>query len=220
MSMTYGYARVSTTHQSNDGNSIEAQTAELREKGAAVVVAESYTGTTTNRPKFAALLAKLQPGDTLMVTKLDRFARTVREGIEVIDDLLARGVTIHILNMGILDSTPVGRLTRTMFLAFAEFERDMIIQRTTEGKRVARQNNPDYREGRRPAEYDRSLFWTLSDQIGRGLVTVTEAARQLGVSRRTWYNIVAREAAARGTTSPPARLPRQHSNPIEGHRAP
>lgn len=184
--MIYGYARVSTTTQSTDGNSLEAQVAELKDKGATTIVTEAYTGTKMNRPKFTELLTILQPGDTLMLTKLDRFARTVRDGIAVIDELLARDVTIHILNMGVMDNTPVGKLTRTMFLAFAEFERDMIIQRTMEGKRVAKQNNPDYREGRKPIEYDRTLFRHLVKQVDKGATTITAAAKQLGISRATF----------------------------------
>ena len=184
--MIYGYARVSTASQGRDGNSLEAQAEELRANGAEKVIEEVYTGTTTDRPKFAALLKKLKSGDTLMVAKLDRFARTAKEGLIVIDELNDRGVAVHILNMGLIDNQPVGKLMRTIFLAFAEFERDMIVQRTQEGKKVAKQNNPEYREGRKPIEFDRTMFQCLVSQIEHGTTTVTDAAQKLGMSRATF----------------------------------
>lgn len=93
-----------------------------------------------DRPAFTALLDKLTAGDTLIVTKLDRFARTAVEGGAIVQQLHARGVTINILNMGIADNTPMGKLMVTMLLAFAEFERDMIVERTQSGKAIARAN--------------------------------------------------------------------------------
>lgn len=74
--MVYGYARVSTIGQSRDGNSLEEQTAALTEYGCQEIVTEAFTGKTVERPSFIALLSKLQSGDTLVVTKLDRFARS------------------------------------------------------------------------------------------------------------------------------------------------
>lgn len=100
-----------------------------------------------DRPKFQQLCEMLEEGDTLVVCKLDRFARTVVEGALTCRELMQRGVRIHILNMGVIEDTPVGRLILTTFLAFAEFERDIIRERTIAGKEVARQR-PGYREGR------------------------------------------------------------------------
>ena len=74
--MIYGYARVSTVKQMKSGNSIEDQVKQLTEAGAQGIVTDSYTGTKMERPNFTALLERLQPGDKLIVTKLDRFART------------------------------------------------------------------------------------------------------------------------------------------------
>ncbi len=88
----------------------------------------------------------------LIVTKLDRIARSVKEGLSIIDDLMTRGVTVNVLNMGgIMDNSPEGKLRRAMFLAFAEFERDMIVSRTQEGKAIARTKS-GFREGR-PNKY-------------------------------------------------------------------
>ena len=138
--MIWGYARVSTTKQMKNGNSINDQIRALTEAGAEKIVTDDYTGTKMNRPEFTKLIESLQAGDKLIVTKLDRFARTAIEGSQVVRDLVGKGVTVHVLNMGIADNTPMGKLMITMLLAFAEFERDMIVERTQAGKAVARAN--------------------------------------------------------------------------------
>ena len=112
---------------------------------------DSFTGTKVERPELDKLLSKLQSGDTLMVTKLDRFARTAAAGSQLIEGLISKGIKVNVLNMGKMDDSSTGRLIRHIMLAFAEFERDMIIQRVSEGKAAARQN-PDFREGR-PRKY-------------------------------------------------------------------
>lgn len=145
--MIYGYCRVSTKGQAKDGNSIEAQEAAVREAGAAEIYADAFTGTKQHRPQLDKLMKVLKPGDRVVVTKLDRIARSATQGITLIDSMLNMGVTVHILNMGIMDNTPTGKLIRTIMLAFAEFERDMIVERTQEGKAIARQKE-DFREGR------------------------------------------------------------------------
>ncbi len=145
--MVYGYCRVSTQMQARDGNSLEAQERLLKENGAEEIYSDAFTGTKSHRPKLDRLIDKLQPGDKLIITKLDRIARSASQGIELIQSLLDRGITVHVLNMGLLDNTPTGKLIRNIMLAFAEFERDMIIERTQEGKAVAKKR-PDFREGR------------------------------------------------------------------------
>ena len=101
----------------------------------------------SDRPEFDALLSKLQDGDTLVVTKLDRFARSMMQGSELVSTLISKGVKVYILNIGMMDNTPASKLVRNIFFAFAEFERDMIVERTQEGKEVAKKK-PGYREGR------------------------------------------------------------------------
>lgn len=174
--MQYGYARVSTLGQ-KDGNSLEEQSREIKERYPdAIIIEETYSGA-KERPIFNALLAKLQQGDTLVVTKLDRFCRSVKEGLGYIDELLAKGVRIHILNMGLIEHTPMGRLMVTNLLAFAEFERAMILERTQGGKAIAKQK-PGYKEGRKPKVFDKTL---LEGE------TVSQACARLGISRSTWY---------------------------------
>lgn len=150
--MVRGYARVSTKGQAHDGNGLDAQIKALTDNGATEIYQEAFTGTKTDRPEFNRLLAALEPGDTLMVTKLDRIARSASKGIELVDDLLKNGIKIHILNMGVLDNSTTGKLIRNIFFAFAEFERDMIVDRTQEGKAIAKQN-PNFKEGR-PKKFD------------------------------------------------------------------
>jgi len=172
----YGYGRVSTLGQ-KDGNSLEEQSRQIKERYPdAVIIEEAYSGA-KDRPIFNKLLSELQEGDTLVVTKLDRFCRSVKEGLGYIDELLAKGVRIHILNMGLIEDTPMGRLMVTNLLAFAEFERAMILERTQGGKAIAKQK-PGYKEGRKPKVFDKTL---LEGE------TVVEACARLGISRSTWY---------------------------------
>ena len=131
--MIYGYARVSTKGQAKDGNSLEAQEDALRMAGATEIYTDAFTGTQSHRPGLDSLIAAMRPGDTLKVTKLDRIARSATHGIALIQTLLDRGITVHVLNMGLMDNTPTGKLIRSVMLAFAEFERDMIVERTSEG---------------------------------------------------------------------------------------
>ena len=145
--MIYGYTRVSTKGQARDGNSLEAQETALKNAGATRIYSDAFTGTKAHRPQLDALMGILVAGDTIVVTKLDRIARSASQGMELIQSLLDRGICVHVLNMGMMDNTPTGRLIRNVLLAFAEFERDMIVERTQEGKAIAKQSS-DFREGR------------------------------------------------------------------------
>lgn len=116
----------------------------------AAIFEESKSGA-AKRPVFEKVIARACAGDVIVITKLDRFCRTVKEGLEYIDELMNKDCNIHILNMGLIEDTPMGRLIVTNLLAFAEFERAMIIERTQSGREIARQN-PNYREGR-PKKY-------------------------------------------------------------------
>lgn len=150
-SMIYGYARVSTKGQAKDGNSLEAQEKALKEAGAIEIYADAFTGTKADRPEFEKLLNVLKDGDTLVVTKLDRFARSMTQGSELVSELIDKGIKVNILNIGMLDNTPASKLIKNIFFSFAEFERDMIVERTQEGKAIAKQK-ADFKEGR-PVKY-------------------------------------------------------------------
>lgn len=144
--MKYGYARVSTV-----GQDLGAQIQSLKAEGCDIIFSEKFTGTKTDRPEFQRLLTELKEGDTLVVTKLDRLARNTREGIDVIEGLFSKGVKVHVLNVGLLENTSMGRFFLTTLLAVAEMERNMIVERTQEGKAIAKQRE-DFREGR-PNKY-------------------------------------------------------------------
>ena len=177
----YGYARVSTVGQAKDGNSLEAQESALRAAGATEIFVDAFTGTKMERPEFDRMNSLLQKGDTLIITKLDRFARTVGQASELITDLIDRGITVNVLNLGVLDNSSISVLMRNILLSFAQFERDMIVQRTQEGRAIARMKE-GYREGR-PKKYTgaqlRHAMELLKDH------SYTQVARMTGISKST-----------------------------------
>ena len=176
--MKYGYARVSTESQS-----LSTQLQLLKQVGIDEIFQEKYTRTTTKRPEFARLLAIVQPNDVIIVTKLDRFARNTGEDLQMIQQLFENQVKINILNMGTIDDTPVGRLIFTVFSAFAQFERDMIVTRTQEGKSYARRHNPKYHEGR-PKVYSDEKIWQAYQLHQKGMA-YRELSLRTGISIST-----------------------------------
>lgn len=188
--MRYGYARVSSTTRyagGEDGNSLEAQERKLLDAGCAEIVSEAYTGTKMERPKFTKLIDTLKAGDTLVVCKLDRFARTATDGVNLIKELLARGISVHVLNMGLVENSPTGRLTLTIMMAFAEYERDMIVERLADGKAEAKRKDPNYREGRKAKEVPE--YSEYAAKVNDGEMTVKAACAELGISRGKWYRM-------------------------------
>lgn len=184
--MRYGYARVSTKGQQREGNSLQDQEQKLRAAGAEEIYSDSFTGTTMDRPQFSALLGRLQAGDELMVTKLDRLARSATKGVECIRSLAEKGVVVNILNMGRIDDTSVGKLVLTIMMAFAEYERDMIIERTQAGKAVARMQ-PDFHEGR-PRKYtEKQLAHALELLTDH---SYTQVESMTGISKSTLIRAV------------------------------
>ena len=186
--MIYGYARVSTKGQAKDGNSLEGQSILLKEAGVNKIFYDSFTGRKMERPEFNKLLSILHEGDKLIVTKLDRFARSAVQGSQMIEELIAKGVTVHVLNIGLMDNTPTGKLIRNIMLSFAEFERDMIVERTQEGKAIAREKGirVDGRPKKNvPTETLRNYY--ILQQKGK--MTVDDCCEELNISRSTWYNL-------------------------------
>lgn len=185
--MKYGYSRVSTVKQGN-GNSLEAQRELLLSAGADEIFEEKFTGTKIDRPELDKLLKVLQPGDMIIVTKLDRIARSISKGTELIEKLIGMGITVNILNLGVLDNSASSRLVRNIFLSFAEFERDMIVERTTEGRELARQKE-GYRDGR-PKKFRREQrehavqllnsfsYSKVSEMTGISVSTLVRAKRE------------------------------------------
>lgn len=176
--MKYGYARVST-----EGQHLETQIEALKQSGIEKIYTEKYTGTTTNRPVFDKLLKDLRAKDVLVVTKLDRFARNTHEALEVMQTLFDRHVAIHILNLGLIDESPTGKLIFTIFSAFAQFERDLIVTRTQEGKAYARMHNPNFKEGRREQYTDTEIINAYNMHCQD--ITYKRVSAQAGISIST-----------------------------------
>jgi len=191
-----GLARVSSNGQKVYGNSLEDQVNQIKAKYPDVEIAQEAFSAKggSPRPIFEKLIEELEPGDMLVVTKLDRFSRSVREGTAYIEKLLAKNVAIHILTQGVIEDTPVGRLIFNQFLGFAQYERDLIFERTQAGKVIARLN-PDYKEGRpRIPRAQRAL---ALEQLASGK-TYKQVAEATGISKSTLQRIKAEQAGAAG----------------------
>lgn len=183
--MIYGYCRVSSKGQL-DNNSFEQQETEILNKYEnAVIIKEQFTGTTTDRPKFNELIESVQENDILVVSKLDRLARNTVEGIEIVEKLFKKGVSVHVLNVGLLENTTMGRFFLTTLLAVAEMERNMIIERTQNGKAIAK-TKPGFKEGRPQKYTQKQLDNALSMlSVNGGDKSYNEVAELLGISKST-----------------------------------
>lgn len=176
--MKYGYARVSTKSQD-----LEVQLQCLKSENCEIIFKDKYTGTKIDRPEFQKCLASLKSGDTLVITKLDRLARNTKEGIEIIDDLFNRNVKVHVLNVGLLENTTMGRFFLQTMLAVAEMERNMILERMQEGKAFAKLD-PNFREGR-PKKFGREHIKHALELMNT--YSSKKVAEMTGISRRTLF---------------------------------
>ena len=184
MGRIIGYVRVSTKGQL-DGYSIDQQIGEILSVYKEVVIYEEGLSGAKERPVFNEVLSILEKDDILVVTKLDRFCRTTKEGLQYIDMLLEKRVKIHILNMGLIENTPVGKLIVTNLLAFAEFERAMIIERTQSGKAIAK-TKEGFKEGRPKKFTKKQLDNALSMlNINGGNYSYSQVEELFGISKST-----------------------------------
>ncbi|MBC2069327.1 recombinase family protein [Listeria booriae] len=174
--MIYGYARVSTI-----GQDYETQVELLKAAGCEKIFHEKVTGSKIARKELDSLFSKLQDGDTFVVTRLDRFARSTVEGLTTTKKLFDQGIKVHILNLGLIENTPTGRLILANFFAFAEFERDMILERTAEGKKRARLN-PDFKEGR-PKKFTKAQIDFALSLLKEN--SYTDVSKKTGISKST-----------------------------------
>ena len=188
--MNRGYIRVSTKGQ-EQGTSLDDQRAVLEAEGCQEIYEDVYSGASMDRPEFDRLCCEVRPGDTIVVTKLDRIARTETEAYELVVGWVRSGVRVHVLNMGLIEDTEVGRLILHIMLAFAEFERDMIKRRCQDGRAYKRATDQNYREGRKPvytkAQRDHAID-LLKDH------SYSDVERMTGISKAT----LTREARRRG----------------------
>ena len=180
--MIYGYARVSTRMQAKNGYSLDEQIEKLAAEGCEKIYSDVYTGKTAARPELEALRGVLKHGDTLICLKLDRLCRNVSEGLELISELIEKDVVVKILNIGVLDGSPVGKFLYSCLLAVAELERSMIIERTSEGKAIAKLR-PGYREGR--PKTDPKKIKAALKLLEDGDHSVREVCEIVGISRST-----------------------------------
>jgi DNA invertase Pin-like site-specific DNA recombinase len=146
-----GYARVSTQDQRLTGQ-LEA----LKAAGAATIYREKVSGVRADRPQLAKLMAALQPGDVVVVTKLDRLGRSTRELLDLIEAISKGGAAFRSLGDPLWDtSSSQGRLLSTLLAAIAEFERELIRERTGEGRKRAMANGVKFGRKRKLSDYQR-----------------------------------------------------------------
>jgi len=182
-----GYARVSTAEQ-DPALQLDALTA----AGCGRVWVEKASGARQDRPELAALLDYARAGDTVVVWRLDRLGRSLRHLLELVDDLQRRGLGLRSLAEQLDTTSPGGRLVFQVFGALAEFERELIRERTRAGLAAARARG---RVGGRPALVTPAKLATAR-RILDGGGTAGEAAAAIGVSRATLYRAMAASAPA------------------------
>jgi DNA invertase Pin-like site-specific DNA recombinase len=173
----FGYARVST-----DGQTVAAQEAQLKAAGCAKVFSETASGAKTDRAALAKVLKKLQAGDVLVVTRLDRLARSTRDLLNVLATIAETKAAFRsIADQWCDTTTPHGRLMLTVLGGLAEFERELIRARTSEGRKRAKANGVHM--GRPPALNHHQRQEALTRR--RNGDTLTDIARTFGVSHTT-----------------------------------
>lgn len=199
--MIFGYCRVSTRGQL-ENNSLDQQEQEILSKyNNAQIYKEQFTGSTTDRPILNKLLNNLKKNDVLVVTKLDRLARNTVEGIQIVQSLFDKEVSVHVLNVGLLENTTMGKFFLTTLLAVAEMERNTIIERTQAGKAIAKQRD-DFREGRPKIYHKSTTDHALSmleerDENGNKKYTVKKVAQIMKMSESTLYREMRKRKAER-----------------------
>jgi DNA invertase Pin-like site-specific DNA recombinase len=173
----YGYARVST-----NGQTLASQDAQLHQVGCVKVYAEKVSGAKTDRAELAKLIKRLEPGDVLMVTRLDRLARSTRDLLNILDTIAKAGAGFKSLGDVWADTTtPHGRLLVTMLAGIAEFERELIRARTGEGRKRAQARGVRFGRPPKLSAYQRQ---EALRRLAAG-ETQTDIARSYGVSHVT-----------------------------------
>ena len=183
--MKIGYARVSTQDQK-----LELQLDDLKSYGCKIIYKEKISGKNKSRPQLEKLIDQLRKGDIVVVWKLDRLGRSLKDLIELVSSFREKGVEFVSLKDGIDTGTATGRFTFNIFASLAEFEREIIRERTMAGLEAARSRG---RKGGRPAGLSKeALAKAKSARIlyESGEKTVPEIANSLGISRATCYRYI------------------------------
>ncbi|TMR97558.1 recombinase family protein [Nonomuraea basaltis] len=182
--MKIGYGRVSTRHQNPD-----SQRDALAAAGCDEIYVDKVSGKLASRPELDKALLRLRGGDQLMVTRLDRLGRSLKNLIELSENLQARGVDLVVLEQGIDTSTPVGKMFFHIIGAVAEFEHTLISERTREGLEASRARG---RKGGRKPKLTDHLARQAKAMYDAREGTVQEIADKLGVSRPAIYRAIGR----------------------------
>lgn len=177
-----GYARTSTTDQEAG---LEAQHRDLRAAGCTKLFSEQLSSVATRRPQLNAALDYVREGDTLIVTKPDRLARSTADLLAITERLKAKGVTLRILSMQMDTSTPTGKLMLTMLGGIAEFERDLMLERQREG--IAKAKADGKYKGRAPTARRKASEVLALKAQGKSADVIAEA---LQVSRSSVFRIL------------------------------
>ena len=179
--MKVGYGRTSTLEQQAG---LDAQLRDLQAACCEKIFSEQVSSVAT-RPKLDAALDFIREGDTLIVTKLDRLARSTGHLLEIADRVKLKGADLHVLNLGVDTGSATGKLLFTMIGAVATFEREMMLERQREG--IARAKSQGKYRGRKPTARARSaeVVALISDGV-----RPTDIARQLGIGRASVYRIL------------------------------
>lgn len=177
-----GYMRVSTAEQN-----LALQRDALDAAGCERLYDDTCSGAVTDRPGLAKALDHLRPGDALVVWKLDRIGRSLKHVVELVDGLQKRGIGLKVLTGGIDTTSSTGRLVFGIFATLAEFERDLIKERTMAGLVAARARG---RAGGRPRLMTRAKLRTAMAMMAERSNAATDVAEQLGISLSTLYAYV------------------------------
>lgn len=175
----------------------------LNEAGCERIFEEKASGAQCERPELQKVIEYLRPGDAMVVWKLDRLARSLRQLIETVEDLQGRGIGFTSLTEGIDTTSPGGKLVFHIFGALAEFEREMIRERTRAGLKAAKSRG---RKLGRPAALTESQIRMARSMKTAGDNSMTEIAGQLGVSRATLYRALRGEALPRKIERPHSQI--------------
>ena len=186
--MTVGYVRVSTVEQ-NEQRQVEA----LKAQGVEKWFMEKITGKNTERPKLKEMLNFVRDGDVVVIAEYSRIARSTTDLLRLVDTLHRKGVELVSLKEKLDTSTPQGKFMLTVFAALAELERETILERQREGIAIAKRAGKY--TGRKPNRYDEATLHEVLTGIAGKTMTVTAAARRLGVTRATVYNILKRKGS-------------------------
>jgi DNA invertase Pin-like site-specific DNA recombinase len=187
--MKVGYARTSTLDQTAG---FEAQLRELNAAGCEKVFKEQVSSV-AQREHLEAALDFIREGDTLVVCKLDRLARSTQHLLDIADGVKRKGAHLHVLNLGMDTSTATGKLLLTVIGAIGQFEREMMLERQREG--IAKAKSEGKYKGRAPTA--RAKAGEARDLAAQGL-GATEIAKRLGIARASVYRVIGRAASVVG----------------------